>query len=358
VSNDRSNEVCQAQARGARLRWCCFVLPLLVAIATVACGAPEGWTSPEPEGAAAMVVSALDIADATEVTVNVTGTGIEPPIVVALSEKRNEWSGLIGAIPPGTDRHFVVSAFDAAGNEIYRGEATLTVVAGQTVSIVVNARRTPSTPPKKNAAPVIDVLVASATYVAAGENVQLQVLAHDPNPGDVLTYAWSSRLGTFDTPTSSSTSWTAPASEGSERITIRVQDASAVATMSIDITVGPSGGRGKAAISATMNTWPLVEQVTVRPARIDVGQAVVFDVVAADADGDALSCGWSSDCDGVFDDVNARSPSFSLSALPVARSCTFTVVVTDGRGGEGTGTLTVPAGPAPAVEVAPAATGS
>lgn len=307
-------------------------------------------------GSAEAVAMALDSQDAASVVVTVSGQGIASPIVVSLVRAGNMWTGTIGGIPSGTARVFTLSVRDAAGIEIYRGEATgVAITPGQVAAVLITAQQTSPSIPNHNAAPVIDSFVASAATVAPGEVVGLTVLAHDPNPGDLLSYNWTAADGAFGSPNAAMTTWTAPQGAGTYRVSVQVRDQkNAKASMSVSITVDANHGRGKAAISVGMNTWPVVVEVTADPGRVDIGEATVVAVRASDADGDTLAYEWSSDCTGTFSAASATSTSFTLAGVPTNNACTFTVLVQDGKGGSNSGSLTVFAGPQPPVDLPPA----
>jgi hypothetical protein len=335
----------------------CGVVFLTVGLALFAfggCGKGGGAAS-TPSGSAEVSVMALSTSDVASATVTISATDIANPIVVSLVATGGTWGGTIGQIPAGSNRTFTLSARDSAGVEQYHGTVTgVTITAGQTTTVVITAQQVTPPPPHNNAAPVIDGLAASAVTVAPGSVVSLTVTAHDPNPGDTLTYAWSAAAGTFTSPSAPSTNWTAPSTAGTVHITIDVHDQlNAHATMSLDISVVAGQGQGSATITVSLNTWPVISDVAANPTRVDAGQAVALNVVAADSDGDALSYLWSCDCQGTFSDTTAINPSFTLTAVPTSNACTVTVTVQDGKGGSDTGSIAIAAGPAPAVALPP-----
>jgi hypothetical protein len=310
------------------------------------------------EGEVEVALLALNVSEVASVTVTITGPDIGSPIVVPLVKSGTRWGGTLSGIPAGSDRSFALSARNAAGSEIYRGQVDgITITPGHTALVTINAQQATPTTPKLNVAPSIDALVASATTVAPGEVVSLAVTAHDANVGDTLSYQWAVPAldgGTLSAPAAAATSWTAPAVDTTCPLTITVSDPGhATATMSVAISVKTGHGRGKATVTTTLNTWPVVEQITAQPTPIDRGQTATLDVVASDADGDTLAYAWSCDCDGSFSNPTVKSPSFTLATVPAGKSCTFTVGVADGKGGSHSGSLTVSAGPAPDVDLPP-----
>jgi YVTN family beta-propeller protein len=298
---------------------------------------------------------ALSSDDVTSATVTISGPGISPALVAPLARQGDQWAGLILKIPVGTDRTFVAEAFDASGRAIYRGQATgVTITRGSTVVVAITAQQIDAPPTSHNAAPIIDAVVVSAVAIAPSETIAVDVQAHDPNAGDSLSYAWSG-AGTFSAASSASTSWSAPAAEDAYSLTIAVSDPKGeTASLSFSVDVHGANGKGDASVGVTINTWPSISDLSATPTRLAAAEATTsLDVAASDADGDVLSYGWSTDCSGSFSPPAAKAPTFMLSALPAGGSCTFTVTVTDGRGGTNTGTLNLPTGPEPTVNEAP-----
>ena len=336
-----------------------FAAALLFALSPSGCADQSAQNGPIYGGAVVRMYSQLPPADVFSVTVTITADDIETPIVVALTKLGDQWVVNLEEIPAGTNRTFTLSARDASGTEIYSGVATgVTITAGQTASVSIGGQETNPAPGTGNASPVIDVLVASSIAVAPGTTVNMSVTAHDTDVGDTLSYLWTSLGGSFDQTDAASTNWTAPETDGTYRITVKVQDDhQAQTTTSVDVTVrSASDGGAPATIVVSLNNWPVVSQVTSTNGRIDVGDTTTLDCAATDADGDTLTYTWSTDsgCAGTFAAANVKSPTFTLGAtLPANGSCELTVIVDDGRGGTGTGSLTIAASAPPAVNVAP-----
>ena len=309
------------------------------------------------QGGVELRAYALAASDVASVTVTVAGPGIDPPIVVNLTKVGDQWVANLSEIPAGVDRTFTLSAKDADGVEIYSGVATgVTITAGQTAAVSISGQESDPAPPVGNQSPVIDALTASTMRTTQGGSIALSVAAHDGDTGDIITFLWTAAGGTLDTPAQASTSWTAPAADGVYRVTVQVQDThGAAALMYVDLTVAQDAS-SEASISVTLNKWPVVTGVSSTQGRIDVNESTQLDVVATDADGDALTYAWTVDsgCVGTFDQTSIKSPTFTLGAtLPASGTCQFTVTVADGRGGTNAGSLTVTAAPAPPVNLAP-----
>jgi hypothetical protein len=87
------------------------------------------------------------------------------------------------------------------------------------------------------------------------------VTAHDADLGDSLSFAWSTNpsVGGFSAPTAATTAWTAPASEGDVTLTIAVKDThGATTSASVVVHVSNTNGKGQAAVTVSLNTWPVI----------------------------------------------------------------------------------------------------
>ena len=151
-----------------------------------------------------------------------------PSVVRGPRSSNGVWGGLLGNLPAGSHRTFLAQAFDASGTLLFRAPPPASPSPrtrppwSPSPSSKLNAP-----PPFLNEAPVIDSLVAASTSVPAGGTLSLAAAAHDSNPGDTLSYAWSSTAGSFSPASAASTSWTAPASTGIQTLTLTVTDSGA-----------------------------------------------------------------------------------------------------------------------------------
>lgn len=252
----------------------------------------------------------LSSADVKRVAVEIRGSGIAPPITAELVQGGGGWQGTVGNIPAGLDRVIDASALDATGKVLYQGSsASLSIAAGATVSVLLTLQQVGAPPPYENEAPRITSLVASANTVLPSGSLSLVATAMDPN-GDALSYSWTATGGSFSAATQPSTSWTAPATEGVQKLTLDVTDTrGSAATLSFDVSVQKDGSSGSAQVTVRFNTWPEVRAMKALPSVLTLNKDVLLSASVLDADGDTLAYAWSSPCQGAFSNPSASSPS-------------------------------------------------
>ena len=299
----------------------------------------------QPQGSAYFAASmsqSLSASDVTRVTLTVSAADMGS-IVVNLAKTNGAWSGVIGNIPAGTNRSFVAEAFDASNTKRFQGQATgVTLSANQTTAVALTMQESSPQAPYGNEAPFIDSAVASPTSVPASGSVSLTSAAHDPNPGDTFTYAWTATAGTFSAATSANTSWTAPTTPGIQTLTLTVTDSQGAAvSVSLAINVYSGTATGNATVNITFNMSPVVTRISSTRSLLDAGQSTSVSATATDADGDALSYAWTASCPGTFTNPTSSSASFVPSSVPAGacNNCSLTVAIQDGRGGQATGSL-------------------
>ncbi|WP_233595705.1 MULTISPECIES: Ig-like domain-containing protein [Corallococcus] len=320
------------------------VLALGLVLALAGCGSAQQDVA---EGSAQAVVTmsqALSASDVARMELTVSGAGMTTR-TDALVKTGGQWGGVLGQLPAGSGRTFSAQAFDASNTVRYSGQvANVTVQAGQTTAVTLLLQEVNAPPSFENAAPRILSLVASPGTVAPGGQVALQATADDPNVGDTLTYTWTAASGSFSAASSLTSTWTAPATPGPVVLTLTVTDSKGAST-SLSVTVTVSTGAGSAAVNIAVNTWPQVATVTALPSSIAVGQASTVTAAASDNDGDSLGYQWTASCVGTWTNATSASASFTPSAQPSGGTCTLTVVASDGRGGQGQGSLGIYVGP-------------
>ena len=238
--------------------------------------------SSKETGSAAVVASISHALTSSvdHITLTITGPGMTP-IVHDLAQVGGNWQGIISGIPVGNaNRDFQGDAYDAAGTLLYSGarwrrddlggryDAGCNRLARDQSAAAVQSRRAGYRQRR-----------AVASSVATNGNISMTVTAHDPNPGDTqpLVYSWTATAGTFSAPAATTTSWTAPASEGMQQLTIQVTDqygSMAAMTMTVDVT--DASATGTAAINVTFNNWPVVNAMNASPSQVDVNQTTTL----------------------------------------------------------------------------------
>jgi hypothetical protein len=303
-------------------------------------------SSSSPTGSAQLAVSLPQALSSSVSRVSVTLSATDfSSLSVDLVSSNGVWGGILGSIPAGANRTFLAQAFDASGTRLFQGSASgVSIVANQTALVALTLQQVDPPPPSQNEAPFIDSLVASSTStsVPAGGSLSLVATAHDPNPGDTLSFAWSSTAGSFSSASEATTSWTAPASSGFQTLTFTVTDSQGLSTsVSLTVYVTPSRLQGGAQFSITFNSFPQVASLGTALTRVAVGQTTSVSASALDLDGDSLSYSWSASCAGAWANASSPSAQFTPDTLPAdtCNNCRLMVSVTDGRGGQTTGTV-------------------
>ncbi len=100
---------------------------------------------------------------------------------------------------------------------------------------------------------------------------------------------------------------------------------------------------GDANIEIDINTWPVVDIIVPSPTRLEAGETASLTTLVSDPDGDPLGFFWTADCAGAFSANDVAEPTFTLTAVDDV-FCTLTVEVTDGRGGQASGSIKIRTG--------------
>jgi hypothetical protein len=260
-------------------------------------------------------------------------------------------STLIESIPVGDDWEFRGEAYDYTGRARYAGlAAPVTIEADRTAFVLLNLQQIDAPTPYANSAPEIRALSASAIEVQPADRVVLRVTASDADD-DSLSYYWASEHGSLSYIWRANEIWTAPLEPGTYPVHVGVTDAQGHgADATVHITVRASAGAGAAQVTVDVNTFPVVQNVYATDSRLAVGESTQLSAGAYDPDRDALQYAWSASCEGSFDAVDAAEPVFTLGALAESPTCTLSVTVRDGRGGEGRGSLVIHTGAPVAVD--------
>ena len=291
----------------------------------------------------------------TQVRLTVSA-GDMPARTLLLSQTAGQWGGIVSALPVGVNRTFSAVAVDASGTTLFEGQAAgVAILPDQTVVVSLTLQQVPPPEVFGNAAPCITSLIADRASVATGGTVSLLATAEDPDVGDVLSYAWTASAGSFASPGSLSTDWTAPAQTGPVTLTLTVTDSKgATATLSLTLTV--NAGEGSAAVNVALNSWPTVTRILAVPSAVAVGEPTQVTATASDNDGDLLTYAWTAGCAGTWEDAHLATARFTPSAQPpgsTCGNCPLTVTVADGRGGQTTGNFSICVGPKPTARFPP-----
>jgi len=341
------------------------LLPLgAIAAAAILAGCGNNNSTATGTGSADLSVHDLAAISASSVVATVSGPALPAPKTFSLSARGSSgtWGALIGALPVGSNYTFTVSASDLSDPPInYSGAASnIAILKDQVATVIIVAQQTTAPTPYKNAVPVIDSLALSSTNVVPGAGITAKATAHDPNASDTITFAWSASPASdgFTAPTSATTGWTAPSTEGDQTLTLKVTDNHGASTSAaVVVHVSAANSRGQADVNVRFNTWPVVTDLVAAPSYIVRGLPTSLTVTANDADGDVLAYAWTSSCTSAVFSAAAAATTVTLPAGATDTGCDLTVTVSDGKGGSTTGQTTLPVG-APVAVQAPSITDS
>ena len=329
------------------------------------------------QGSAQVSVQALSRSDIMVVDLVVSGSGISTPLEMPLFQQADgSWRGLLSHIPVGGGRSFIAKAYDSVDrtHRIYSGSlANVDISAQSTADVLIVLQEDGAIPVFTNHAPVVDGVTVSAISVGFGDRVPFTVTAHDEDPGETATLAFSpfATCGVFALPTVTtdvsghrvwSTLWTAPTFDANCALRVDVADVhGAGAAANATIKVSAAGNTGGGRIGTVVESYPIVTNIILTPVApatvLAPGGGAILTLLATEPDGQPMTFAWSSDCTGSFGDNTAQSPAFTLAAGSTSTHCTFTVLVTGPirTGSDGvskalstTGSLTVNVGQATA----------
>ncbi|SEU35526.1 Kelch repeat-containing protein [Stigmatella erecta] len=316
-------------------------IPLLLAMSLAILASCSPSSPSHKTGSARFIVSTRQALTTAISRITVTTSAADmPSATVDLVLTSEGWGGTIGNIPAGPERTFQAQAFDSTGTLRFEGTASgVRIWENEAVLVAISVVEVNAPPPFSNEAPFIDSLVASSLTVATGGTLLLQATAHDPNPGDSLSYEWSSADGSFSSLHTSTTQWVAPSSDGAHGLKLTVTDSKGLSSnLSLVVTV-QGGSRGEVRPSLSFNSWPVVSAMTATPSPLKVGQTASVSASASDADGDTLSYAWSATCEGSWNNASSRTAQFTPTEQPggTCNNCNLIVEVSDGQGGQTAG---------------------
>jgi hypothetical protein len=330
--------------RRVSLRPLSLVLSVVALALAVACGGETSGAGTVGEASLGVSAQALSANDITRVTVTVSGSGISPDITRNLFKTSGQWGGTLGGIPVGSSRTFVAQAYDSSNHVLYEGQVTgVTISQDATAAVFILLQQ--KTPPSafQNSAPRISSLVATANQLELGQSTTLSVSATDAD-GDTLSYAWTAAAGTLANANTASPTWTAPSTEGLYTLNVSVTDGKG-GQAGFSLVINVVAAKGKATVSTSFNTWPVVSQMSVAKGQLLLSDTTGLDVTAVDPDGDSLTYTWSDNCGGSFNSTTAKSPIWKAPATqPNGGTCTVSVAPKDGRGGSTQGSIIITIG--------------
>jgi N-acetylneuraminic acid mutarotase len=256
--------------------------------------------------------------------VSVTASGADlPSVSVELALSEGVWSGQLDNLPAGTQRSFLAEAFDSAGIRLLAGSASDIAISAEHTPLVSMTLRQLNPPLSLNQAPVIDALEASGLSVPAGGMLSFAATAHDPDPADMLSYAWSSPVGAFSSASAASTSWKAPVFLGTQSVVLTVTDSR-----------GRSSSRTLAV--AVTSSAPVIVHAGPSLLTVSPGQELIFSAEAGDPLGSALSFSWTTTSGSLGTAESGATHSRISWTAPycgtAGTSPTVTVIVTNGSG--------------------------
>jgi len=189
----------------------------------------------------------------------------------------------------------------------------ITAIAVATVLFLASSCTTSA-----NDQPIIASLEPEAEWVVPLGSLQVVCTASDPD-GDELSYDWSASAGEVSGDGGTVT-WTAPASEGSHNVTVKVTDGHGGEVMDyVTITVRANNPLTIASLTADAEwTTP--------------SGSVRVTCTASDPDGDELSYEWTA----TAGDISGTGAVVSWTAPQEIGTYSIIVVVTDGYGSSAT----------------------
>ena len=168
-----------------------------------------------------------------------------------------------------------------------------------------------------NQPPVISSLTTNEVWITPAGIYLIECIASDPE-GDELSYSWSADGGAISGE-GSVILWTAPDAPGAYTITVEVTD----------------GRDGEATTQLTINVVapnhpPVIDSLTTEWRKVRKAVTSAVECIASDPDGDSLSYIWSVD----GGNISGEGPVVTWVAPNAYGVYTVTIIVTDGRGGE------------------------
>jgi hypothetical protein len=295
----------------------------------------SSFTTTRP-GAVRIVASLLQSMPAEEVAqvqAILSGPNM-PKLVVPLKPMGIQWEAEIGMLPASDGNTLVVEALDARGDVVLTSLTSgISVFSSRTVlAAMVVQKPAPQLPPTVEG-PRIAALVSSSVKARPGEFLKLDASVLGIDPYNPQSYQWTASAGVLSSPTSVSTSWTAPSSPTPVIFTFKVEDgrgASASASFSIVVdyvNVTPA--------HVSFDHGPLVTQIAEPPEQVKLGQSTPVGATVADEEPGSLTYEWSAACPGLWEDASLATARFIPGYQGGSTQCTecsMDLTVTDRLG--------------------------
>ncbi len=201
-----------------------------VAFAQACGGGSSRTTGPTPATTIAIRLTGLETAllpTNCTATLTVTGPGMAPLTATIPAD------GVLSLpVPAGSSRTFAVAVtcLKSNGPRTFTGQTSADVVAGQTLTLTI--RVAVNEPPTVSAS-------CSPSSVAPGVPSTCSCTGSDPDPGDTLSFTWSTTGGSISSTTGSSTQFQS-SKAGTFTLTCAVSDGKFTRTATATVTVGPT----------------------------------------------------------------------------------------------------------------------
>lgn len=203
----------------------------------------------------------------------------------------------------------------ATDNEGATGSATIRIQVNRYVS-------------PDNRPPTVSIR-ADRTRVGAGETVELEATATDPN-GDTLTYAWAGS-GSFSSTTTRAVTWTAPqpADDTDYTLSVTVNDGNG----------GETSASRTITVAGAPNLAPTVT-LTASDTSVEGGDEVTLTATASDSDGTVAATAYSWSGEGTFTGTG-NSVRWTAPSPDRTTRYSLEVTATDDDGATGVATVAI-----------------
>ena len=194
-------------------------------------------------------------------------TVLSNPLTIPLMVKADLASTVFKNLPVASDYLITADALDSDNVLLAHGAVPgVSIVRGETTPVIIFLNQITVSPPFVNSSPLIDSITLPTDAVAPGGQITVTGAAHDPDAGQTATLAFTwlpaAGCGTISQakdvpgtdrnhPSQSLATWTAPQTQGTCQITLKVQDVlglAASASFSVRVAVA-SDNTGSTTVS-------------------------------------------------------------------------------------------------------------